>query len=218
MGSPRPLVTPPGLPSQAGLSARPSGSSVLEDLGQDLAQGLLKGHKTHLENPPLLWGLQGGWAHRASAAYMRAQSCTHTTRAQVYACTRVHTRTSGPAQLEGSSWTLCLAPGALPALSRAPVPRPAPHCWCSRGCTRSPLRAATDGDGEPAVGNPHPRLRPRGSGSDMAGPSTLSAAPVQGRTAALQRGGCQAWTRGQPFSCPGLSPPDPPCCPPSPLA
>ena len=112
-------------------------------LGQDLAQGLLKGHKTHLENPPLLWGLQGGWAHRASAAYMRAQSCTHTTRAQVYACTRVHTRTSGPAQLEGSSWTLCLAPGALPALSRAPVPRPAPHCWCSRGCTRSPLRAAT---------------------------------------------------------------------------
>ena len=76
----------PGLPSQAGLSARPSGSSVLEDLGQDLAQGLLKGHKTHLENPPLLWGLQGGWAHQASAPSVRAQSCTHTT------CAHVHLR------------------------------------------------------------------------------------------------------------------------------
>ena len=77
---------PPGLPSQAGLSARPSGSSVLEDLGQDLAQGLLKGHKTHLENPPLLWGPQGGWAHQAPAPSVRAQSCTHTT------CAHAHLR------------------------------------------------------------------------------------------------------------------------------
>lgn len=114
---------------------------------------------------------------------------------------------------------LCLAHGALPALSRGPgaPPRPAPHCWCSLGCTRSPLRAATEADGEPAVGNPRPCLRPQGSGSDTAGPSTLPAAPVQGRTAALQRGGRQAWTRGQPF-CPGRSPPDPPRCPPSPSA
>ena len=133
---------------------------------------------------------------------------------------RVHTCTSGPSQLEGSSWALSSTWGSPSPLQgpRCPAPpRPAPHCWCSLGCTRSPLRAATEADGEPAVGNPRPCFQPQGSGSDTAGPSTLPAAPVQGRTAALQRGGRQAWTRGQPF-CPGHSPPDPPRCPPSPSA
>lgn len=102
-----------------------------------MAQGLLKVHKTHLENAPLLWGPQGGWV----------QSRTHTACEQVFACTRVRTHTSSLSQTEGSRWT-SLEHGALPALSRVPgvAPRPAPprpallalmwlpHVLTSEGC------------------------------------------------------------------------------------
>ena len=144
-----------------------------------MAQGLLKAHKTHLENAPLLWGPQGGWASAPSA---RAQSCTHTAREQVYACTRVRTRTTGPSQPEGSHWT-SLGHGALPALSRGPgvAPRSTPphtagaHVAATRAHLRGLPRKVIEN--RPQLGIPMPPPPARRSGSDTVGLSRFLHGP-----------------------------------------
>lgn len=103
--------------------------------------------------------------------YMHAHVCSHTHTPRSHPARRKQPGTPSPRRvaLPGLCWVE--SPGAPPApdTARLPsccLPRTQPHTALLVVRAAAPpahlLRTDTEGDGDPARGNPHPQLRPRG--------------------------------------------------------